>query len=86
MESVAMSYTQIYYHIIFSTKDRQKVLSANNRKELYNYIWGILKNKQCHVYRIGGTIDHIHILNKSTCNAKPIGNHQRLEDKYNHMD
>ncbi len=57
-----MSYTQIYYHIIFSTKNREPILNKAKRRELYNYIWGILKHKQCHVYRIGGTADHIHIL------------------------
>ena len=29
---------------------------------LYKYIWGILKNKNCHLYRIGGVEDHIHII------------------------
>jgi len=31
------------------------------RKELYNYIFGILQNKNCHVYRINGVEDHLHI-------------------------
>lgn len=25
-------------------------------------MWGILKNKDCHLYRIGGVQDHLHIL------------------------
>jgi REP element-mobilizing transposase RayT len=29
---------------------------------LYKHIWGILKNKNCHLYRIGGVEDHIHIV------------------------
>ena len=33
----------------------------NKKPELYEYIWGILKNKNCHLYRINGTDDHIHI-------------------------
>ena len=28
---------------------------------LYRYIWGIIKNKNCHLYRINGVADHIHI-------------------------
>lgn len=32
------------------------------RESLYRYIWGVLKNKDCHLYRIGGVEDHIHIL------------------------
>ena len=56
------SYTQILYQIIFSTKNREKVLIEKNRTELFNYIWGVIKNKKSHLYRIGGIEDHIHIL------------------------
>lgn len=56
------TYTQIYYHIVFSTKERIPALTADHREELFRYTWGILKNKNCHLYRIGGVEDHIHIL------------------------
>lgn len=28
---------------------------------LYKYIWGVLKNKDCHLYCMNGVEDHIHI-------------------------
>jgi len=56
------SYTQILYQIIFSTKNREKVLHKKNRHELFNYIWGVIKNKKSHLYRINGVDDHLHIL------------------------
>ena len=56
------TYTQILYQIVFSTKNREHTLSKINRDELYKYIWGVLKNKNCHLYRIGGITDHIHIV------------------------
>jgi len=56
------TYTQILYQIIFSPKDHENNLAPENRQELYKYIWGILKNKKCHLYRIGGTSNHIHIV------------------------
>lgn len=56
------TYTQILYQFVFSTKNRDKTLNEINRKELYKYIWGILNKKKCHLYRIGGTNDHIHIV------------------------
>ena len=55
------TYTQILYQIIFSTKDRERILLEDNREHLYKYIWGILENKNCHLYRINGVEDHIHI-------------------------
>ena len=56
------TYRQIIYQIVFSTKSRERTLTKDNRDELYKYIWGLLKNKNCHLYRIGGVEDHIHIL------------------------
>ena len=56
------TYTQICYHIVFSTKERQPVLRADRRQDLFRYIWGILKNRNSHLYRINGAADHLHIL------------------------
>lgn len=55
------TYTQILYQIVFSTKNREKALIKMNREKLYRYIWGILNNKKCILYRINGVEDHIHI-------------------------
>jgi REP element-mobilizing transposase RayT len=56
------TYTQICYHIVFATKDRAPVLTAARRPDLFRYIWGILKHQDCHLYRINGVEDHLHIL------------------------
>ena len=56
------TYTQILYQLVFSTKNRSKTLCTENRKELFKYIYGILKNKSCHVYCINGVSDHLHIV------------------------
>jgi len=57
-----MAYTQLIYQIIFSTKNREKVLEPEKRDILFRYISGILANKNCHLYCINGVEDHIHIL------------------------
>lgn len=59
---MASTFTQIYYHIVFSTKNRERVLVTEQREELYRYVRGIVRNKQCHLYRINGVEDHLHIL------------------------
>lgn len=56
------TYTQILYQIIFSTKNRERTLTKINREKLFKYIWGLLKNKNCHLYRINGVEDHLHII------------------------
>jgi len=56
------SYRQILYHMTFHTKNSEKVLRNSGNDELYKYIWGILKNKRCKLYRINGVEDHIHVV------------------------
>lgn len=56
------TYTQILYQIVFSTKHREPTLTKQNREELFRFIWGILAKKNCHLYRINGVEDHLHIL------------------------
>ena len=48
-------------HIVFSTKNRPKLLHEKIRPELYSYIARIIKAKKCSCYQIGGIDDHIHI-------------------------
>ncbi len=55
------TFKQIQYHIVFGTKYREKTISESHCTELYRYIWGIIKNKKCHLYRINGVEDHLHI-------------------------
>jgi len=54
--------TQIYYHIVFSTKARERVLVKRDREEFFRYTWGIIRNKDSHLYRINAVDDHVHIL------------------------
>jgi putative transposase len=56
------SYRQILYHIIFRTHKGKRTLDQAQIKEIFAYIYGIIKNKNCTLYRINGMEDHIHIL------------------------
>lgn len=53
-----------YIHLIFSTKNRQPLISSEIESSLYGYIIGITNNLECPVLQIGGITDHIHILFK----------------------
>ena len=57
-----MSNRQIFDQILFGTKEREPTIDAYHYSELYHYIWGIIKNNKCTLYRINGIEDHIHIL------------------------
>ena len=56
------TYTQLLYHIIFSTKNREPTMVPLQKIRLFSYIHKLLSNKKCHLYRINGVEDHLHIL------------------------
>ncbi len=56
------TYTQILYHLVFSTKDRQPVLSDARRDELFKYMSGVIQNNRCRPIWMNGVKDHVHIL------------------------
>ncbi|MBC8526459.1 MAG: IS200/IS605 family transposase [Candidatus Cloacimonetes bacterium] len=56
------TYKSIYYHIVFKTKKRQPFLNENIKEKVYHYIWNKCKKLKFYLHRIGGTIDHIHLL------------------------
>ena len=56
------TYRQIFYQLVFGTKNRKPTISKTHDEELYKYISGIIKNQNCKLYRINGIEDHIHIM------------------------
>ncbi len=56
-----MSCRQLFYHIVFRTKNSSLAIAVEKEEMLYRYIWGFAKNKGAVLYRIGGMPDHIHM-------------------------
>jgi REP element-mobilizing transposase RayT len=56
------SYSQNHLHIVFSTKDRQKLIEPAMQPKLWSYMAGIGRNHGFLVLANGGTSDHIHLL------------------------
>ena len=59
---MANTYTQLYTHIVFAVKYRANLISKDLKDNLYQYIAGIIKNKNQKLMIINGVSDHIHIL------------------------
>jgi REP element-mobilizing transposase RayT len=56
------SYASLYYHLIFSTRNRLPLLTNDVAQRLYDYIGGIIKQQDGVLIAAGGTEDHIHLL------------------------
>jgi len=54
---------QLLYHVVFSTKDRRPLLEDTDfREKVWRYMAGTASNLEGHALRIGGYIDHAHLL------------------------
>jgi REP element-mobilizing transposase RayT len=58
------TYTNLLYHIIFSTKERRRFINPKFQNELHPYIGGIIVDIGGEPIEIGGVADHVHLLAK----------------------
>lgn len=56
------SLAQIYLHVVFSTKNREPLISAEVQPRLHAYLAGAGNAIGCPVVIAGGVADHVHLL------------------------
>jgi len=56
------TYTNLKYHLIWSTKERRAFLNEQIQEDLYSYMAGITNNLNGYPHLINGTNNHVHIL------------------------
>ncbi|HLJ29186.1 MAG TPA: IS200/IS605 family transposase [Candidatus Angelobacter sp.] len=56
------TFARIHIHVIFSTKDRKKLIPKEVQPELWSYMAGICRNKGITPIAINGTDNHAHVL------------------------
>ena len=60
---MSQSLTQIYVHLVFSTKLRAPYLTDDGfRQRMFDYVGKTCGELGCAVLRVGGVEDHIHVL------------------------
>lgn len=64
------SLSQIYLHLVFSTKNRAPFLHDEQvREDLFAYLTGTCRNLESPSIQIGGVKDHVHILCRQSKNV-----------------
>src|SRR2546421_11561035 len=58
------SYTNLLYHIVFSTKERRPLITPEYEVRLYDYVGGTIRKVGGISLELNGTSDHIHLLAK----------------------
>jgi putative transposase len=59
---MAGTYTKLFYHVVFSTKQRQTFVTAAIEEELYKYLAGVVRGIGGSCIAVNGMPDHVHLL------------------------
>ncbi|HZZ78961.1 MAG TPA: IS200/IS605 family transposase [Gemmataceae bacterium] len=59
---MANTYTCLYYHIIFSTKNRHPWINPDIEQRVWEYLGGIARQHDMKALKVGGVEDHVHIV------------------------
>ncbi|MCL5994890.1 MAG: IS200/IS605 family transposase [Chloroflexi bacterium] len=57
-----MSFWRTYYHLVWTTKNRETLIQPEVEKRLYAYMTAKAAELGVYVYAINGTSDHIHLV------------------------
>ena len=61
---LAHTFSNLLYHVVFGTKDREPSIDAELRSDLHAYLGGIVRELHGTAVIINGTADHVHALLK----------------------
>jgi putative transposase len=59
---MANTYTALHYHLVFSTKHRERWITPDIEQRVWAYLGGIAKENRMKPLQIGGVEDHVHVL------------------------
>ncbi|MBS0655246.1 MAG: IS200/IS605 family transposase [Verrucomicrobia bacterium] len=59
---MANTYSQLYVHLVWSTKERENLIDMDIQNRLYKYMGGITKSEKATLLAIGGIANHVHLL------------------------
>ena len=59
---MANTFTSLHCHVIFSTKNREPWLRADNEERVWSYLGGIARENDMKPVMIGGIENHVHLL------------------------
>jgi len=68
---MANTYTSLYYHIVFSTKNRVGWIEPEIEQRVWAYIGGIARKNKMMALQVGGVEDHIHALVMAPATLSP---------------
>ena len=69
---MANTYTALFYHIVFSTKNRAPFIKPELEARIWEYIGGVARHHKMTALQIGGIEDHLHALVMAPATIAPF--------------
>src|SRR5262245_63173808 len=60
MDPMANTFSQLFYHVVFSTKYRSNFIHQDIEDRVWEYMGGIARTHKLTALRVGGIENHIH--------------------------
>ncbi|HVF29466.1 MAG TPA: IS200/IS605 family transposase [Pyrinomonadaceae bacterium] len=68
---MANSFSQLFYHVVFSTKNRLPFISPEIESRIWSYVGGIARQHDLTALQVGGIENHLHVLTMGRPVVKP---------------
>ena len=59
---MSRTYTQLLTHVVFSTRERIRLIAPEIKAELHAYLGGLTRELKGKAYSVNGMEDHVHML------------------------
>lgn len=59
---MANTFSQCFYHVVFSTKNRARFIHTDIENRVWAYVGGVARKHKLTAVQVGGIEDHIHAL------------------------
>jgi putative transposase len=57
-----MAYWRLFYHFVWTTQDRQPLITPDIEPNLYRWLYNEAKKMYCPFFYTGGDVEHVHVL------------------------
>ena len=62
VQNMANTYSSLFYHIVFSTKNRAPFIKPELENRIWEYVGGVARHHKMTALQVGGIEDHLHVL------------------------
>jgi putative transposase len=59
---MANTYCSLHYHLVFSTKNRERRIDPDIEQRIWEYLGGIARKNEMKALQVGGVEDHVHLV------------------------